>query len=165
MRKERDRVRMQRIAILREIDERIALDQDTTDLKEKLLKLRIGNSRCVPTEDSKNKMSPDVIGEKLGIDNEMTEELNVFNAAVIEITAKLAETLIAKNADYGNSFEESYKKHGLVSAVIRIEDKLNRLNNLRTKEAQVNESIDDTLLDLAGYAILTLITRKGDNHD
>lgn len=76
----------------------------------------------------------------------------------------LSGTLVAKNADYGNSFEKSYEKHGLVSAVIRLEDKLNRLESLVKNEAKVSESIDDTLLDIAGYAILTLIARSG-NHD
>lgn len=87
-----------------------------------------------------------------------------FEMLARSYTENLSETLVAKNADYGNSFEKSYEKHGLVSAVIRLEDKLNRLESLLENEAQVNESIDDTLLDIAGYAILTLIARGG-NHD
>lgn len=89
---------------------------------------------------------------------------NKFETLARSYTENLSETLVAKNADYGNSFSKSYEKHGLVSAVIRLEDKLNRLESLLKNEAQVNESIDDTLLDIAGYAILTLIAR-GDNHD
>ena len=89
---------------------------------------------------------------------------NKFETLARSYTENLSETLVAKNADYGNSFGKSYEKHGLVSAVIRLEDKLNRLESLIKKEAQVNESIDDTLLDIAGYAILTLIARGG-NHD
>ena len=85
-----------------------------------------------------------------------------FETLARSYTENLSETLIAKNADYGNSFSESYKKHGLVSATIRLEDKLNRLNNLLKNEAQVDESIDDTLLDIAGYAILTLIARDSE---
>ena len=44
---------------------------------------------------------------------------------------------------------------------IRLEDKLQRVKNLvRNGGAAVNdESIDDTLLDLANYAIMTLIER------
>lgn len=44
---------------------------------------------------------------------------------------------------------------------IRLEDKLQRVKNLvRNGSAAVNdESIDDTLLDLANYAIMTLIER------
>ena len=91
-------------------------------------------------------------------------KMSKFETLARSYTENLSETLVAKNADYGNSFEKSYEKHGLVSAVIRLEDKLNRLESLLKNEAQVNESIDDTLLDIAGYAILTLIARGG-NHD
>lgn len=84
---------------------------------------------------------------------------NKFEALARSYTENLSETLVAKNADYGNSFAKSYEKHGLVSTVIQLEDKLNRLESLIENEAQVNESIDDTLLDIAGYAILTLIAR------
>lgn len=85
-----------------------------------------------------------------------------FTDLANELTTKLRETLIAKNADYGDSFAKSYEKHGLVSAVIRLEDKLNRLESLVENDAKVNESIDDTLLDIAGYAILTLIARDSE---
>lgn len=85
-----------------------------------------------------------------------------FEMLTRSYTENLSETLVAKNADYGNSFEKSYEKHGLVSAVIRLEDKLNRLESLLENDAKVNESIDDTLLDIAGYAILTLIARDSE---
>ena len=88
--------------------------------------------------------------------------MSEFEALVRSYTENLSETLVAKNADYGNSFEKSYEKHGLVSAVIRLEDKLNRLESLLENDAKVNESIDDTLLDIAGYAILTLIARDSE---
>ena len=46
----------------------------------------------------------------------------------------------------------------LVMPCMRLEDKLNRLKTLRKREAQVsNESIEDTLMDLANYAIMTLV--------
>ena len=62
-----------------------------------------------------------------------------------------------KNADYGDSFGETYKKLGIISAITRITDKVNRLQNLCINENQVNESMEDTLTDLANYAIMTLI--------
>ncbi|KRU46308.1 DUF1599 domain-containing protein [Clostridium sporogenes] len=63
-----------------------------------------------------------------------------------------------KNHDYGDSFGETYKKLGIISAVTRLTDKINRLQNLCTKEQKVkDESIKDTLRDLANYAIMTLI--------
>lgn len=71
-----------------------------------------------------------------------------------------------KNADYGDSFGKSFKEYGLTMACIRLDDKLNRIKALRTKEAQVaDESIEDTLLDLANYAIMTLVEMRGDKPD
>lgn len=63
-----------------------------------------------------------------------------------------------KNADYGDSFGKSFAEYGMTMACIRLEDKLNRIKSLSTKDAQVkDESITDTLMDLANYAIMTLI--------
>ncbi|MBY6846702.1 DUF1599 domain-containing protein [Clostridium botulinum] len=63
-----------------------------------------------------------------------------------------------KNHDYGDSFGETYNKLGIISAVTRITDKVNRLQSLAIKEQKVkDESIKDTLKDLANYSIMTLI--------
>lgn len=72
-------------------------------------------------------------------------------------TDKLAKTLLAKNKDYGDSFTKSLDKFGMVASVVRLEDKFNRLENLTTKHKQnvKDESLADTFLDLAGYAILS----------
>lgn len=69
----------------------------------------------------------------------------------------------AKNADYGDSFGKGYKEYGLTMPCIRLEDKLMRLKQLSKSEAKVkDESIIDTLLDLANYSIMTVIELKGD---
>lgn len=92
------------------------------------------------------------------IDEETTDEVKCF--------AQIAEECVSlyskKNHDYGNSFDESLDKLGQVAAVTRIYDKTNRLVNLIAKENknQVNESLDDTLIDLACYAIMTLSYRR-----
>lgn len=66
-----------------------------------------------------------------------------------------------KNADYGDSFGKSYREYGLAATCLRLDDKLNRLKALRTAVAQVkDESIEDTLLDLANYAIMTVIEMR-----
>lgn len=66
-----------------------------------------------------------------------------------------------KNADYGDSFGKQYAEYGIVSSAIRLEDKLNRFKNLIKNEAKVkDETIEDTLLDLANYAIMTLVELK-----
>lgn len=65
-----------------------------------------------------------------------------------------------KNHDYGDSFGKGFAEYGMTMPCIRLEDKLNRLKSLLKSSAQVDESIDDTLMDLANYAIMTLIERK-----
>ena len=76
----------------------------------------------------------------------------------VEICKTLNDIYVAKNADYGDSFGELFRKLGLISAVTRISDKTNRLQSLCQREALVkDETIRDTLLDLANYAIMTVI--------
>ena len=75
-----------------------------------------------------------------------------------EICTEINNTLERKNKDYGNSFSEQFKEYGLVSSCIRLEDKMRRLKKL-TMSSEIHvkdESIRDTLLDMAGYAILTI---------
>ena len=62
-----------------------------------------------------------------------------------------------KNHDYGDSFTETYNDLGLISCLTRISDKFNRLKTLsKVKETSVSdETIDDTLLDMANYCIMT----------
>lgn len=80
----------------------------------------------------------------------------------LEICRELNTIYTAKNKDYGDSFGKSYKEYGLTMACIRLEDKLNRLKALtKNGQAQVkDESIEDTLKDLANYAIMTVIEMK-----
>lgn len=76
----------------------------------------------------------------------------------MSITQDMTKTYAAKNHDYGNSFEESLDEFGLVASVVRLGDKMNRTKSLIKKEAQVkDESIKDTLLDMANYAIMTVM--------
>lgn len=78
-----------------------------------------------------------------------------------QITEELTAIYEAKNHDYGDSFQETYRKLGLISAVTRITDKVNRLQSLSTKEQRVaDESIVDTLKDCANYCIMTIIAME-----
>lgn len=75
-----------------------------------------------------------------------------------EVCNMLHETYKKKNHDYGDSFGKSMEKRGIIAAMVRMEDKWNRLDNLtsNTREIKVDsESIADTLLDLANYCIMT----------
>ncbi|WP_028125590.1 nucleotide modification associated domain-containing protein [Eremococcus coleocola] len=80
-----------------------------------------------------------------------------------EILDKMHQTYITKKGDYGNSFSQTYQKFGQIAALVRLWDKMNRLSNLYDKDPQVaNESVLDTLYDLANYAVLTIMEMEGD---
>lgn len=72
---------------------------------------------------------------------------------------QIHDTYSKKNHDYGDSFSRSYKKYGIVAALVRMEDKWNRLDNLANGEKPMvaDETIRDTLMDLANYSIMTVM--------
>jgi hypothetical protein len=76
-----------------------------------------------------------------------------------EIVLGLNELYRRKNADYGDSFHISYLEEGIAMPRIRLSDKLNRFKSLTKKGRREvkDESIRDTLLDLANYAIMTVL--------
>lgn len=79
------------------------------------------------------------------------------------IAQDLANLYSRKNEDYGDSFGRSVEKYGLISALTRMSDKFNRLESLILAhgDAKVSdESLDDTLRDLAAYCIMTLVARE-----
>ncbi|WP_235195442.1 nucleotide modification associated domain-containing protein [Priestia flexa] len=81
-----------------------------------------------------------------------------------DIINEIHETYLRKNADYGNSFGDQYSEYGLLSALIRLDDKMRRLKQLTKQKAQVkDESIEDTLLDLSNYCIMTVMELRKDN--
>ena len=87
-------------------------------------------------------------------DDLFTREVNEFaNEA-----AELIDLYAKKNNDYGNSFDKGMDNIGMAYGVGRIYDKVGRLVNLtkHPNKQQVNESIEDTLKDLACYSIMML---------
>lgn len=84
----------------------------------------------------------------------------------LKICEELNEIYVNKNNDYGDSFGETFRKLGIISAVTRITDKTNRLQSLCRNQQKVNdESIRDTLMDLANYAIMTIIELDEEKHN
>lgn len=88
------------------------------------------------------------------------DKLDMFK----HITTQMEQTYSAKNHDYGDSFSETMAEFGLVVAVARLMDKMSRLKSfakLCPEAMKVKtESIEDTLLDLANYAVMTLVELK-----
>ena len=74
---------------------------------------------------------------------------------------KLFMTYKSKNADYGSAFAEMFDELGIDYAYGKLREKMNRIKVLRNKPNMVeNEVLEDALLDMAGYAILTLVELK-----
>ena len=85
----------------------------------------------------------------------LEQEIEIFDNYLEE----LSNTFRKKRADYGPTTTETFEKFGPVSMLIRMHDKLGRLDNLlgNNQTAKVYESIEDTLMDLANYCVITLL--------
>lgn len=76
-----------------------------------------------------------------------------------QLANQLIDTQKRKNADYGSSFDQTLDEFGLVASATRMSDKFNRFKSLMRcgSTARVeDEKIEDTLMDLAAYAIMTV---------
>lgn len=90
-------------------------------------------------------------------------EINIFKA----ITNEMFNLYEIKNKNYGDSFSKQFQEYGLTSVCIRLEDKLNRLKSLNKQISEAkngivdinvdDESIKDTLIDLANYSVLAIM--------
>lgn len=81
-----------------------------------------------------------------------------------ELLDTMHDIYVKKNHDYGDSVHETYERYGMTSFLVRMEDKMNRIRTLDgTNDVKVSdERMEDTLLDLANYAILAIIELKRD---
>lgn len=75
-----------------------------------------------------------------------------------EITRKMLDVFRKKNHDYGNSFAD----HGVVGVMLRMHDKFKRFLSVSEKGINLvnDETLDDTLLDLANYSVMALLLRS-----
>lgn len=82
------------------------------------------------------------------------------------ITKEMKDLYEIKNLNYGDSFSKSFKEYGMTMLCIRLEDKLNRLKSLIKQDKEANaddESIRDTIIDLANYSVMGIMELdKGD---
>lgn len=76
----------------------------------------------------------------------------------MDLCKELNALYTKKNHDYGDSFHQTFMEEGFAMPRIRLADKFNRFKTLsRTKALVDDESIRDTLIDLANYAIMTVL--------
>jgi hypothetical protein len=76
-----------------------------------------------------------------------------FNNIVYEM-ASLYEK---KNQDYGNAFGELFNEYGLNYSIMHLHEKLNRIKSVHKNNNANNESIKDSLIDLANYAVMSIV--------
>lgn len=83
------------------------------------------------------------------------------------ICDELKDLYMRKNTDYGDSFHKTYLEEGMAMSRIRLTDKLERFKRLtRSGEQNVkDESVRDTLIDLANYAIMTIVEMEREKND
>lgn len=79
-----------------------------------------------------------------------------------ELCDRLNDVYVAKNHDYDDSFSKSIDDIGYVAAITRMGDKLQRAKALLMGASQKvsDESVMDTLMDLANYALMTATEYK-----
>lgn len=92
--------------------------------------------------------------EQLGnlVDSITSKETKIYGAA-----NDVAALLVRKNADYG---DQNIQTHGQFGVLVRLSDKIARLNNMWNRPV-LNESIDDTIDDIIGYALILKLIRRG----
>ena len=107
---------------------------------------------CIPKEELKRYY--DIIQREEG-GNKVASNADLM-AALLD---RELETYKVKNQKYGNSFDLSVEKYGLISALTRMSDKWNRIENLilTHDNGTDDESLKDSLMDLANYCNMTVL--------
>jgi hypothetical protein len=88
-----------------------------------------------------------------------TEEEREFMTAV---SSDMITQFATKNIAYGDSFGKQFVKYGPISALVRLNDKFSRVESLilGAENNVSDESIEDTLIDMACYCLMTLYEIK-----
>ena len=78
-----------------------------------------------------------------------------------EIVYELLEILYKKHEDYGPMNIAGAPGGAMNGLRVRMYDKLARLSHLGDTDTPKYESVEDTLIDLANYAIIGLLVQRG----
>jgi len=82
-----------------------------------------------------------------------------FMEALGLVLDEMRDVMMVKQRDYGPGNILDFKDYGVL---VRANDKMARLRNLYTSgNAPANETIDDSWLDLANYAVIAMMVRRG----
>lgn len=83
------------------------------------------------------------------------------------LCSELRDIYICKNDAYGDSFSKTFCELGIISSVTRMNDKMERIKSLVMGAKENDEKLEETLRDLANYAIMTImeIENKSINYE
>ena len=115
---------------------------------------------CERSDSVVDRFCSSCLRKRLGVDS-LSIPLNQFDEFKC-ITTEMFDLHSRKHADYGSS--QGIVDLGERGLFVRIYDKTCRLRSLvwdSNERKVVDESVDDTLLDLANYAVMCLIVRRG----
>jgi len=89
---------------------------------------------------------------------EVLQDRGALPGSPVAAAHEVAELLVSKQRDYGT---ENISRFGRIGLMIRMHDKVARLENLAERRGSVgapeNESIDDNLMDVIGYSTIGLM--------
>ena len=91
------------------------------------------------------------------------ESIEEFRQSGIEVYEGLSRVLVSKQLDYGPGNINNAPGGAMNGILVRMNDKMERLKNL-TYHSEVdpqNESIHDSLVDIANYAVIAIMVRNG----
>ena len=84
--------------------------------------------------------------------------VTMMGRAALGVAIENVVVLDRKQRDYGS---RNISEFGEMGILMRVWDKICRLKNLMGKETAMNESIDDSWLDMANYALIAILVRRG----
>ena len=93
--------------------------------------------------------------------------LNNYNTVenFCKIQSEGLNLFMKKNSDYG----DSYKDNGLIGVLVRLGDKIKRLQNITNNISLIDdETLRDTLMDLQNYSTMAIMlydNNKDNNKD
>jgi predicted DNA-binding protein (UPF0251 family) len=113
----------------------------------KLMRLCESAKKCLFDSDD---LPVSLLWTEIGI--EAIQELRLRNSWD---SGEMCNLLISKQHDYGH---RNITAFGLRGVLVRLSDKIERLNNLKSKKSKAkNESMLDTLRDIVGYCVIALM--------
>ena len=92
---------------------------------------------------------------------------DAHKATFESVLDEMKELHAKKDEDYGSAFHKSFEEFGVTAGVVRLNDKMERAKSLvKNGKAEVkDESLLDTLKDMASYAVMLYVELKNKGND